>query len=253
MHYQNDDNFGIPGGAWNGYCTNAEFYSLYDTSSVYTLKGQNTYRTYKDQRAGQFLIGQQFKEQVTYPPNLNMLSNSGDPDLKIKDNQTNLDLSFYPDFDLISSAEGTFRLAGLRSIKYFPQSGVNTSQSNDMVIYRLADVYLMRAEASLRNGTATGTDLGYINLLRERAYSGDASHDWGMTDLTLTNIYKERGRELAWENFRRQDAIRFGTFADARKPQKAKDADDHWQIFPIPENQHTANTNLVQNPGYPPF
>jgi hypothetical protein len=74
-----------------------------------------------------------------------------------------------------------------------------------------------------------------------------------MSDLTLPNIYNERGRELAWENFRRQDAIRFGTFGNARKPQKAKDADDHWQIFPIPQNQHTANQNLKQNPGYPPF
>jgi hypothetical protein len=144
-------------------------------------------------------------------------------------------------------------MAGLRSVKYFPQAGINLDQSNNMVIYRLADVFLMRAEASLRNGSASSVDLGYLNAIRERAYSGDNSHNWNMTDFTLTNIYKERGRELAWENFRRQDAIRFGTFGDARPPQKEKDADDHWQIFPIPANQHTANQNLKQNPGYPAF
>jgi hypothetical protein len=253
LHYDNDKNYGIPGGAWNGYCTNSEFYSLYDTSSIYTVKGQNTYRTYNDERAGQFIIGQQYKEMVTYPPNINMLSSSTNPSLKIKDNATGLNLSFYSNFDLISSTDNTFRFAGLRSIKYFPQSGVTYSQSNDMVIYRLADVYLMRAEASLRNGTASAIDLGYINAIRERAYSGDVSHDWKMSDLTLANIYNERGRELAWENFRRQDAIRFGTFGNARSPQKDQDADDHWQIFPIPENQHTANQNLKQNQGYPPF
>ena len=253
LHYQNDANFGIPGGAWNGYCTNAEFYSHFDTSSIYTVKGKNTYRTYNDARSGQFLIGQQFKETFTYPPNLNVLSSSEDDDLKIKDDQTKLNLSFYSDFNEISSPDNQFRLAGLRNIKYFPEAGVSTSQSNDMVIYRLADVYLMRAEASLRNGSASGVDLGYVNAVRERAYSGDDSHDWSMADLTLTNIYNERGRELAWENFRRQDCIRFGTFGQARKPQKDADADDHWQIFPIPENQHTANPNLVQNPGYPPF
>ena len=82
LHYDNDKNFGVPGGAWNGYCINSEFYSLYDTSSVYTVKGQNTYRTYNDERAGQFLIGQQYKEAVTYPPNINMLSHSDDPSLK---------------------------------------------------------------------------------------------------------------------------------------------------------------------------
>lgn len=253
LHYQNDANFGVPGGAWNGYCTNAEFYSHFDTTSSYIVKGKNTYRTYNDARSGQFLIGQQFKETFTYPPNTNVLSASEDPALKIQDDQAKLDLSFYPDFNEISSPAAPFRLAGLRNIKYFPEAGVSTSQSNDMVIYRLADVYLMRAEASLRNGTASATDLGYVNEVRRRAYGGDDSHDWTTADFTLTNIYDERGRELAWENFRRQDAIRFGTFGNARKPQKDKDADDHWQIFPIPQDQHTANPNLVQNPGYPPF
>jgi len=253
MHYNNDQNYGIPGGGWNGYCTNAEFYSNFDTSSVYVVKGNNTYRTYNDARAGQFIIGQQYAEAATYPPNTNVLSYSTDANLKIKDAQTGMDLSFYPDFDLISSPDAKFRLAGLRSVKYFPERGVATSQSNDMVIYRLADVYLMRAEAAVRAGTASGTDLGYVNAIRERAYSGDASHDWTMGDLTLDNLYKERGRELAWENFRRQDAIRFGTFGLARKPQKDADADDHWQIFPIPADQHTANPGLVQNPGYAAF
>lgn len=253
LHYQNDANYGVPGGAWNGYCTNAEFYSLYDTTSAYTLKGQNTYRTYNDMRAGQFIIGQQYRESATYPPNINVLSGSTDAALKIKDSKSNLDLSFYPNFTQISNPDDPFRLAGLRSVKYFPEAGVQTSQSNDMVLYRLADVMLMRAEASLRAGTPSATDLGYINAIRERAYSGDANHDWTLADMTLKNIFQERGRELAWENFRRQDCIRFGTFGDARVPQKDKDADDHWQIFPIPANQHISNPNLVQNPGYPAF
>ncbi len=253
LHYQNDANYGVPGGAWNGYCTNAEFYSLYDTTSVYTVKGQNTYRTYNDMRAGQFIIGQQYKELATYPPNINVLSGSADASLKIKDSKSNLDLSFYPNFTQISNPDDPFRLAGLRNVKYFPEAGVQTSQSNDMVLYRLADVLLMRAEAALRAGTASATDLRYVNDIRERAYSGDVSHDWTMADMTLDNLLKERGRELAWENFRRQDCIRFGTFGNARVPQKDADADDHWQIFPIPENQHTANPNLKQNPGYPAF
>ncbi len=252
LHYQNNENFGVPGGAWNGYCANAEFYSRFDTSSVYTVKGDNTYRTYNDSRSGQFLVGQQFKERYNYPPNINVLSASKDPSLKIKDDQTKLDLLFFPNFTEISSPESEFRLAGIRNIKYFPQAGVTMNQSNDMVIYRLADVYLMRAEASLRSGTASAADLGYVNSVRQRAY-GDANHNWGMSDLTLANIYRERGRELAWENFGRQDCIRFGTFDDPRAPQKTQDADDHWQIFPIPVNQHTANPNLVQNPGYPSF
>jgi hypothetical protein len=253
LHYQNNINFQLSSGAWNGYCANAEFYSHYDTSSVYTVKGQNTYRTFLDARAGQFLIGQQFTPAYTYPPNINVLYSSSDPTLKITDAQTGKNLSFYANIKEISNPSDTFRLAGLRNIKYFPNPGTQTSMNNDIPIFRLADILLMRAEASLRNGTAATADLGYVNQVRQRAYGGDASHDWTIADLTLPHLLDERARELAWEDWRRQDCIRFGTFGNARTPNKTADADNHWQIFPIPRAQHDANPNLKQNPGYPAF
>jgi hypothetical protein len=123
-----------------------------------------------------------------------------------------------------------------------------------MVIFRLADAYLMKAEAEVRAGTVTdGLDL--VNMVRERAY-GDASHDWTMADLTLDNILSERARELAWEGWRRQDLIRYEVasgkkyFSAARKPGKVADADSHTQIFPIPSPEISSNPNLKQNPGY---
>jgi hypothetical protein len=253
LHYQSNLNFQLSSSPWNGYCINAEFYSHYDTSSVYTVKGQNTYRTYLDARSGQYLIGQQFAVPYSYPPSTNVLYASQDASLKIKDAQTGKFLSFYPNVTEISNPTDTFRLAGLRNIKYFPNPGTMGNQSNDIAIFRLADVFLMRAEAALRNGTASSTDLGYVNQVRERAYGGDISHDWTMGELTLNNIFDERARELAWENVRRQDCIRFGTYGNARIPNKTADADTHWQIFPIPKAQHDANPNLKQNPGYPPF
>ena len=253
LHYQSNVNFQLSSSPWNGYCTNAEFYSHYDTSSVYTVKGQNTYRTFLDARTGQFLIGQQFTVPYTYPPNTNVLYSSTDATLKLTDAQTGKLLNFYPNVTEINNPTDTFRLAGLRNIKYFPNPGTQTNMSNDIAIFRLADIYLMRAEVALRQGTASMTDLGYINQIRERAYGGDASHDWTMGDFTLTNIFFERARELAWENMRRQDCIRFGTFGNARVPNKDADGDTHWQIFPIPKAQHDANTNLIQNPGYPSF
>ena len=253
LHYQNNLNFQLSSSPWNGYCINAEFYSHYDTSSVYTVKGQNTYRTFLDARSGQYLIGQQFAVPYSFPPSTNVLYASEDASLKIKDAQTGKFLSFYPNVTEISNPTDTFRLAGLRNIKYFPNPGTMGNQSNDIAIFRLADVLLMRAEAALRNGTATSTDLGYVNQVRERAYGGDISHDWTMGQLTLNNIFDERARELAWENVRRQDCIRFGTYGNARVPNKAADADTHWQIFPLPKAQHDANPNLKQNPGYPAF
>ena len=253
LHYQNNLNFKMSISPWNGYCINSEFYSHYDTSSVYTAKGQNTYRTFLDARAGQYLIGQQFNVQYTYPPSTNVLYSSTDPSLKIQDAQTGKLLSFYSNVTEISNPADTFRLAGLRNIKYFPNVGTGGNMSNDIPIYRLADVYLMRVEASLRNGTSTSKDLGYVNLVRERAYGGDVSHDWMMAQLTLNNIFDERARELAWEDFRRQDCIRFGTYGNARIPNKTPDPGTYLQIFPIPSVQHDANQKLVQNPGYPTF
>ncbi len=244
---------GIAGGGWNGYCSNAEFYSNFDTTSVYAVRGQNTYRTFLDARSGQYLIWQQFREAYNYPPNINVLVASTDENLKLKDVQTGRFLSFYPNIKEVNNPADTFRLAGLRSIKFFPNKGIQTAMNNDFPLYRLADVLLMRAEASMRNGDAGATDLGYVNQVRLRAYGGDASKSWAMSDMTLTNMLKERAVELAWEDHRRTDCIRFGTFGNARIPAKAADPDRHFEIFPIPLAQHQANPNLVQNPGYPPF
>ncbi|GAO43353.1 RagB/SusD family nutrient uptake outer membrane protein [Flavihumibacter petaseus] len=254
LHYNNGPNTGVPGGGWNGYCSNAEFYSNFDTTSTYSKRAGNTYRTFLDQRSGQYLIGQQFNEIITYPPNKDMLVASDDPSKKLVDVGTGKLLSFYPDVKEINNPADTFRLAGVRNIKFFPNKGVTTSMNNDFPLYRLADVLLMRAEASMRNGDASDDDLNAVNLVRSRAYNGDQTKLWTMAQLTLTNMLAERARELSWEDHRRTDIIRFGTFGNARVPAKAQDpADRHLEIFPIPLAEHQANPNLVQNPGYPPF
>lgn len=87
--------------------------------------------------------------------------------------------------------------------------GVNT----DYPLFRLADVYLMMAEAVVRGGTGSdrGTVLGYINELQRRAY-GDDEHKIADSDLTLDFLLKERARELYWEGHRRTDLIRYGMF-----------------------------------------
>jgi hypothetical protein len=91
--------------------------------------------------------------------------------------------------------------------------------------------------------------LNLINQVRERAY-GNADHDWKISDLTLSNLLAERQREFAWEGWGRQDAVRFGTFGDARIPDKKQDRDNHLEIFPIPAPQISSNPKLQQNPGY---
>lgn len=136
-------------------------------------------------------------------------------------------------------------------------AGVNaTFPDTDYPMFRLADAYLIYAEAVLRGGGGNvATAVSYINKLRERAY-GSTAGDITATDLTLPFILDERGRELTWEGFRRQDLIRFGQFSDAGvwewkggTAAGAVTAKFH-DLYPIPSNELSANPTVKQNPGY---
>ena len=87
-----------------------------------------------------------------------------------------------------------------------------TFPDTDFPVFRLADAYLMYAEAHLRGGGGTAaTAVGYVNELLERAY-GDQSANITAGELTLDFILGERARELWWEGHRRTDLIRYGLF-----------------------------------------
>lgn len=136
--------------------------------------------------------------------------------------------------------------------------GGGTFCSTDFPLFRLAEQYLIYAEAVLRGGTGGDktTALNYINLLRTRAY-GNTSGNITADDLTLPFILDERGRELYWEGFRRTDLIRYGQFTGSNYlwPWKGGVANgtgvsENYKIYPIPLSDIQANPNLVQNPGY---
>ena len=67
--------------------------------------------------------------------------------------------------------------------------------------------------------------------------------------VSLNDIYDERGRELWWEGWRRQDMIRFRTFL-MNFQEKEYESDPKYLIYPIPDDQLAVNPNLKQNPGY---
>lgn len=256
LHYQNNINFQLLGGPWNGGCSTADYYyGNFDTSSSYTVRGENTYRTFSDSRTGQYLVGAQFSLPYSYPPNIDVLVGSKDLSLEIKDIATGLPLIFNPRVNSLSDASAAFRLAGARNIKYFPSAN-QPGQSNDWVVFRLADIMLMKAEAEIRSGVNLSDALNLVNKIRERAYGND-SHNWLPADLTLDNLLAERAREMSWECYRRQDLIRYEVaaggklyFGAARNPGKTADPDKHYYIFPIPQTAILANSNLKQNPGY---
>ena len=127
----------------------------------------------------------------------------------------------------------------------------------DFPLYRLADIYLMYAEAVLRGGNGNiNTALTYVNDLRQRAY-GNTSGDITTTGLTLDFILDERTRELHWEAHRRTDLIRYGKFTgsayiwDRKGDVKEGIATPEYRnLFPIPASDLGLNTNLKQNEGY---
>ncbi len=128
----------------------------------------------------------------------------------------------------------------------------------DYPMFRLADVYLMYAEAVLRNGSGgdVSTALQYVNALRERGYQNS---DGNLTagELTLDFVLDERARELHWEATRRTDLIRFGKFTGGNyvwpwkgEVKEGKGVEDFRTLYPIPSSDLTANPNLLQNDGY---
>jgi starch-binding outer membrane protein, SusD/RagB family len=127
----------------------------------------------------------------------------------------------------------------------------------DFPIFRLADAYLMYAEAHLRGGGGSaGEALGYVNMLRERAY-GNTSGNVAAADFNLDFILDERAREMYWEGGRRTDLIRFGKFTGnsylwAFKGGVAEGASipTYRAVYPIPSQDMAANPSLKQNPGY---
>ncbi|WP_222983507.1 RagB/SusD family nutrient uptake outer membrane protein [Flagellimonas meishanensis] len=131
----------------------------------------------------------------------------------------------------------------------------NTYPDIDLPLFRLADVYLMYAEAFLRGGGGDeATALGYVNQIRQRAY-GDTSGN--VTSLDLQFILDERGRELGWEGYRRTDLIRFQQYTGNTYVwdwkggiENGTSIPDHLKIFPLPSGDLNANPNLDQNPGY---
>lgn len=125
----------------------------------------------------------------------------------------------------------------------------------DWPMFRLADAYLMYAEAVLRGAEGGTMDkaLQLVNDLRTRA----GAPTIGDADLSLDFILDERARELYWEGHRRIDLIRFGKFTggDYLWPwkgavQEGKSIAEYFRLYPIPASDINANTNLVQNDGY---
>ena len=240
LHYNSWDknnNFGSAG--WNGFTTVADFYNTFGAND--TRVGGVAYTGVTNQSGLKpgLVVGQQVNEAGQ----------------NIKDRQGN-NLSFTPDVKLVEIDKSRLEVAGIRVIKYPPDynaySGGN--QTNQLQIFRYADVVLMMAEAKLRQTTPDVAG-ALINVNQLRAARG-ATPLATISLVNAANVYDpttllaERGRELYFESWRRQDLIRFGVFLK-QWALKAADLDPQRNLlFPIAPDELLANPNLKQNPGY---
>jgi hypothetical protein len=131
--------------------------------------------------------------------------------------------------------------------KYESNPSSNYDADNNFIVFRYSDVLLMMAEASGQGTVA----YDYINQVRTRAglNSINASSPGSFEDQLL----KERRVELAFENHRWYDLLRFGKAVETMNNQFDKQGfnitiDTHNLIFPIPQRE--IDLGLIQNPGY---
>jgi hypothetical protein len=219
-----------PPGGWNGFSTVADIYNKFEATD----------KRRKDSIIGSsnihgvtvgFLRGLQYDENgVPYK------DRNGKP------------LAYLDAVKLQETDPTTLEATGIRVIKYpihYDANGAGYENAgNDYVIFRYADVMLMKAEALLRQSTPNAASaLTIVNTIRTKRSAS------ALVTVTLPNILDERLREFYWDGWRRQDMVRFGTFL-APRALKAGTSDPKYLWFPIPNTALAVNPNLSQNPGY---
>lgn len=122
---------------------------------------------------------------------------------------------------------------------------------NDYPLIRLAEIYLIYAEACLNGAGTKSAALPYLKELAERA---------GVTapsDYDEDYLIAERARELMWEGHRRTDLIRYKKFTSGSFLWPWKGGSyggqafaDYKVLFAIPSSELAANPELYQTEGY---
>lgn len=219
LHYSSQQTFNMTNQPWNGLSVQTDFFNLYEENDI--------------RRDNNFLYGPQFTfsgEPLTDP------GYEKDPAVDPDGPQINFTTTF-------NSLYNAARQNGVRIKKWEIETGSNGSLSSDFFLFRYTDIVLMHAEALWRQNPASTEALELFNSVRRRAEVPE------FTALDEEKIVNERGRELFYEGWRRNDLIRFDRYNDPTvfRPQKSE---AYRKLFPIPKDQIDANPNLKQNPGY---
>ena len=252
LHYGSQNSYNFQNQPWNGWSATQKLYEsvispeqnpgpqgeVWGVSPTSSDEGLERVMGTMDDRLGNFLVGPQYTASGSRVEDSGVFSDfdmNGPP------------LTFVPTINDIQGV--ACRQCGARIGKYEFEPGIGSSMSNDFVIFRYADVLLLKAEALWRQNSSSTEALALVNQIRTR--SGVDAFD----NLTVDRLLAERARELFFEQTRRQDLIRFAGVAGGKTrfndPWKFKEISEEFRnVAPIPDNQLQANSNLVQNPGY---
>lgn len=225
LHYNLASKYKFEDNTWNGIAAQESFFHMFDADT-------------NDVRRNSILFGFQYMDDGTIveDPSYEKFDPS-DPSYRDPDGAP---LNLTPEINMLEPK--CLRQAGARVAKYPFIYGSDRYTGNDVPIFRLGEIYLMKAEILLRQGNP-GDALDLVNQLRTRA---NAEH---LTELTMESLSDEYAREMFAEGKRRSQLIRFGTYGDARW-EKPEVSGSHTTIWPIPQAQMDVNSNLIQNPGY---
>lgn len=255
LHYGSQNTYNFQNQPWNGWSATQSIYEsvidpdqnpgpqgdVYGVAPTSDDAGVERITGTMDARLDNFLVGPQYTSAGVRVEDAGVFSDF---------DKNGAPLSFVPE---INDIEGVAcRQCGARVGKYEFEPGIGAHMSNDFVIFRYADVLLLKAEALWRQNSSSAEALSLVNQIRARSGVD------GFDALTAERLLAERGRELFYEQTRRQDLIRFDGIAGGgtryTDPWKYKHSSavgqEHLIVMPIPENQLQANSNLVQNPGY---
>ena len=216
-----------------------------EMSDLFTLQG--------DDRNDNILAGQIYMyDPTTFAKTNTPFTYNGEPVVLTKEIELDPSKEDKSALDVGKNLKGWCQ--GYKSVKWFVidedyRNGRN--QSNDLPIFRYADILLTKAEAIVRGATPTNNETAenLFDQIRSYVHAPLLGHT-----PSLQEIYDERGREFFDENWRRNDMIRFGHFEDEygfhKKDFPTASFDKRRRVFPIPHDVMQQNTNWTQNAGY---
>lgn len=247
----------------NGGCISPDFYAMWDQTDprfferhIADEEGTIAPDVYTSINRG-ILSGQQYGPVLNEDGSAFVTDDSGNfvVEALVMDKDNTVNMNFTPEVTDITGGETGLLNQGARISKYqMDVIGGRSSGGFDIPLIRISDVYLLRAEATLRGATTStvgaDADVNQVRTARAGDSNSGTSTLSSLSGVTLDQLLDERAFELYWEPHRRSDLIRFSKWEDAWTAKTSSNVDK--RLFPIYADglDDFGSFGLTQNRGY---